>query len=148
MAKLEGTMCMCITYHAVHTITIKGRYLLSHIDDLLNPMNGSRCCTTLNLAAGMRQIRIAAADRQTTAFATKYGWYGWVEIKCGSAEGTGQKVIPAHPRRAWVCEGRHRSLKKNTRSSVHTTTLVAKFTIGFSCTSYLLEPNFDSRRSS
>jgi hypothetical protein len=71
--KPEGTLCMCIDYRAVNAITVKDRYPLPHIEDLLNSMHGSCWFTKLDLAAGYHKIRIATADRQKTAFTTKFG---------------------------------------------------------------------------
>jgi len=75
--KPDGTLHMCIDYRAVNAITIKDRYPLPHIEDLLNSMHGSCWFTKLNLAAGYHQIRIATADRQKLAFTTKFGLYEW-----------------------------------------------------------------------
>jgi hypothetical protein len=68
---------MCIDYRAVNGTTVKDRYPLPHIEDLLISMHGSCWFTKLDLAAGYHQIRIAAADRQKTAFTTKFGLYEW-----------------------------------------------------------------------
>jgi hypothetical protein len=68
---------MCIDYRAVNAITIKDRYPLLHIEYLLNSMHGSCWFTKLELAAGYNQIRIATADRQKTAFTTKFCLYEW-----------------------------------------------------------------------
>jgi len=54
----------CIDYRAVNAITIKDRYPLPHIEDLLNSMHGSCWFTKLDLAAAYHPIRIATADRQ------------------------------------------------------------------------------------
>jgi len=77
MPKTVSTLRMCIDYRAVNAITIKDRYPLPHIEDLLNSMHGSCWFTTLDLVAGYYQIRIATADRQKTAFTTKFSVYEW-----------------------------------------------------------------------
>jgi hypothetical protein len=68
---------MCIEYPVVNTITVKDRYPLPHIEDLLNSMHGSCWFTKFDLAAGSHQIHIATADRHKTAFTTKFGSYEW-----------------------------------------------------------------------
>jgi hypothetical protein len=68
---------MCIDYHAVNAITIKDRYPLPQIEDLLNSMHGACWFTKLDLAAGYHQIHIATAERQKTAFTTKFSLYEW-----------------------------------------------------------------------
>jgi hypothetical protein len=66
---------MCIDYRAVTAITVKVPYPLPHIEDLLNSMYGACWFTKLDLVAGYHQIRIATANRQKTAFTTKFGLY-------------------------------------------------------------------------
>ena len=83
--KPDGTLCMCIDYRAVNAITVKDRYPLPHIEDLLNSMHGSCWFTKLDLAAGYHQIRIATADRQKTAFTTEFGLYKWRVLPFGLA---------------------------------------------------------------
>jgi len=75
--KPDSTLRMCIDYHAVNAITIKNCYPLPHIEDLLNSMHSSCWFTKSDLAAGYHQIRIATADRQKTAFTTKFGLDKW-----------------------------------------------------------------------
>jgi len=76
---------MCIDYRAVNAITVKDRYPLPHIEDLLNSTHGPCWFTKLDLAAGYHQIRIATADRQNTAFTTKFGLYKWRVLPFGLA---------------------------------------------------------------
>jgi len=66
------TLDMCMDYRAVNAITVKDRYPLPHIEDLLKSMHTSGWFTKLDLAAGYHQIRIATADRKTTASLTEF----------------------------------------------------------------------------
>ena len=75
MPKPDGTPHMCIDYRAVNANIVKDHYSLPPIQDLLNSMHSSCWFTKLDLAAGYHQIRIATANRQKTAFTTKYGLY-------------------------------------------------------------------------
>jgi hypothetical protein len=83
---------MWIEYRAVNAITVKDRYPLPHIEDLLNSMHGSCWFTKLDLAAGYDQICIATADRQKTAFTTKFGLYDWRVLPCGLANAPSQFI--------------------------------------------------------
>jgi len=83
--KPDSTLRMCIDYRTVNAITVKDHYPLPHIEDLLNSMHGSCWFTKLDLAAGYHQIRIATADRQKTAFTTKFGFYEWRVLPFGLA---------------------------------------------------------------
>jgi hypothetical protein len=85
MQKPDCTLHMCIDYCAVNAITIKDRYPLPHIEDLLNSTYGSYWFTKLDLADGYHQIHITTANRQQTAFTTKFGWKVWRVLLSGLA---------------------------------------------------------------
>jgi len=90
VAKPNGTLHMCIDYRAVNAITIKDLYPLPHIEDLLNSMHGSCWFTKVDLAAGYHRIRIETADRQKTAFTSKFGLYEWRVLLFGLANAPSQ----------------------------------------------------------
>ena len=79
-------------YHAVNAITVKDRYSSPHIEDLLNSTHGSCWITKLDLAAGYHQIRIAPADRQMMAFASKI----WCLRVASYAVWHGERTQPVH----------------------------------------------------
>jgi hypothetical protein len=81
--KKGGGLRWCIDYRACNTITIKNRYPLPRIDDLLDQLNGAACFTGLDLAAGYWQIPIREEDRFKTAFRTPYGLYQWKVMPFG-----------------------------------------------------------------
>jgi len=83
--KPDGTLCMCMDYYTVNTITIKDRYPLPHIEELLNCIHGFCWFTKLDLAAGYHQIHVTQADRQKTALTTKFGLYKWRVLPFGLA---------------------------------------------------------------
>ena len=88
--KPDGMLHMCIDYRAVNGITVKDSYPLPHILDLLNSMLGFCWFTKLDLVAGYHQIRITTADRQKTAFTTKFGLYKWRVLLFGLANAPSQ----------------------------------------------------------
>jgi len=81
---------MCIDYHAVNAITIKDRYPLPQIEDLLNSTHGFCWFTKFELVAGYHQIHIATANRQKMAFTTRFGLYKWRVLPFGRANAPSQ----------------------------------------------------------
>lgn len=77
VGKKDGSLRMCVDYRALNKLTIKNRYPLPRIDDLLDLMKGARYFSTLDLASGYHQIRIAKDDVQKTAFRTVMGHFQW-----------------------------------------------------------------------
>jgi len=88
--KPDSTLHICMDYRTVNAITVKDRYPLPHIEDLLNSMHGSCWFTKLDLGAGYYQIRIATADRQKTAFTTTFDLYEWRVLPFGLANAPNQ----------------------------------------------------------
>jgi len=90
VAKPDSTRQMWIDYRPVNAITVKDRYPLPHIKDLLNYMHGSCLFTKFDLAAGYHQIHIAMANRLKTAFTTTFGLYEWQVLPFGLANAPSQ----------------------------------------------------------
>ena len=60
--KPNGEMRLCIDYRAVNKLTVRNRYPLPRIDDLLDQLKGANCFSSLDLKAGYNQIRIQEED--------------------------------------------------------------------------------------
>jgi hypothetical protein len=73
--KKDGSLRMCIDYRALNSQTIKNRYALPRIDELLDRLYGAKVFSKIDLTSGYWQIAIAAQDRYKTAFRTRYGHY-------------------------------------------------------------------------
>jgi hypothetical protein len=56
--KKEGTWCLCLEFHALNKITIKDKFLIPVIDDLLDELSDAHYFTKLDLHSSYHPICI------------------------------------------------------------------------------------------
>ena len=77
------TWHMCIDYRELNMISIKNRYPLPRIDELIDCMKGDKLFTKLDLKLGYHQISIEPTNVWKTAFKTKEGLFEWLDMPFG-----------------------------------------------------------------
>jgi len=79
----DWTWQMCIDYRALNKITLKKRYPLPKIDDLLGQLQQEKYFTKLDLKSQYHQVRVKEEDTWKIAFKTRQGLYKWLVIPFG-----------------------------------------------------------------
>ena len=93
--KKDGGLRLCVDYRGLNRVSVKNRYPLPLISEILDRVTGSKYFSKIDIKDAYYRIRLREGDEWKTAFRTRYGHFEYMVMPFGlcNAPATFQSYI-------------------------------------------------------
>lgn len=78
VGKRDGIWRLCVDYRDLNKFTVKNKFSIPIVEDLLDELGGSKVLSKTDLRPGYHQLRIAKEDIPKTFFRTHSGHFEYL----------------------------------------------------------------------